>query len=52
MGHETLIMCVAMFYIRSHLAYLFNYGENKKPIMHHFGVIFGGNEFTQMTNNF
>ena len=50
MGHEALIMCVAMFYSR--LAYLFNCNENEEPKLDDFGAIYSGIEFTQMANNF
>ena len=36
----------------SHLAYLFNCGENKKPKIDNFSAIFGEIEFTQMAKNF
>ena len=42
-------MCSNVLY--SHLAYLFNCGENKEPNIDDFGAIFDGIKFTQITNN-
>ena len=39
MRYEALIMCVAMFYIRSCFTYLFSCGENKEVKINDFGEI-------------